>query len=96
MIVLGPHAKDRKYSSDKSNIGYPKVNKDCPPLTANRTSVDCVQISPGPSVQHIPLWVCHTGGFNAMDTLWFLNKNKHHYVAFTEILCERAESHGLF
>ena len=35
--VLGPHGKDRKYSRDKANIYNPKVNRGCPPLTANRT-----------------------------------------------------------
>ena len=29
--------EDRKYSSDKANIGNPKVNSGCFPLTVNRT-----------------------------------------------------------
>ena len=29
---------------DKANISNPKVNRGCAPLTANRTSADCVQI----------------------------------------------------
>ena len=68
-LVLGPHSKDRKYSSDKANIGNPKVNRvnsGCPPLTANRIWTDCDQTSPGPSIQYIPLGVYQTGGFNAM------------------------------
>ena len=63
MLVLGLHIKDRK---DKANISNPKVNRGCPPLTANCTSADCVQISLGSSLQYIPLRVYRTGGFNAM------------------------------
>ena len=47
--------KDRKSTRDKANIGNPKVNRDCPPLTGNRTSADCVENSLGPSVQYIPM-----------------------------------------
>ena len=46
MLELGPHGKDRKYSRDKAYIGNPKVNIGCSPLTANRTSADCVDITP--------------------------------------------------
>ena len=67
MLVLGLHSKDRKSARDKVNRSNPKVNRGCPPLTANRTSADCVQISLGPPKQYIPLRVYHTGGFNAMD-----------------------------
>ena len=49
-----------KYSRDKANMGNPKINRGCPLLTGNRTSADCVWITSGPSVQHIPLWVYHT------------------------------------
>ena len=48
MLVLGLHSKDRKSTKDKANIRYPKVNRGCPPLTANHTSAGCVQISLGP------------------------------------------------
>ena len=67
MLVLGAHNKDRKSTKDKANIGNPKVNRGCPPLTANRISADCVENSLGPSVQYIPLGVYHTGSFNAMS-----------------------------
>ena len=63
---MGLNSKDRKSSRDKTNISNPKVNRGCAPLTANRTSADCVQISLGPSIPHIPLGVNHTGRFNAM------------------------------
>ena len=66
MLVLGFHSKDRKSMKDKSSISNPKENRGCPPLTASRTSVDCVQVSLGPSIQYIPLRVYRTGGFNAM------------------------------
>ena len=60
------NSKDRESTRDKANINNPKVNRDCAPLTANRTSADCVQISLGPSIPYIPLGVYHTGRFNAM------------------------------
>ena len=81
--VLGLHSKDRKSTGVKANMSNPKVNRGCTPLTANRTSADCVQISLGPSIPYIPLRVYHTGGFNAMDgLLWIgpLGRN------FSEIL----------
>ena len=52
-------------------MSNPKVNRGCAPLTANRTSADCVQISLGPSIPYIPLGVYHTGGFNAMRNWWY-------------------------
>ena len=66
MSVLGLNNKDGKSTRDKANISNPKVNRGCAPLTANRTSADCVQISLGPSLPYFPLGVYHTGGFNAM------------------------------
>ena len=75
---------DRMSTRDKANIRNPKVNRGCPPLTANCISADCVQISLGPPIQYIPLRVYHTGGLNAMENskqswecfllkiLWFL------------------------
>ena len=66
MLVMGLHSKDRKSTEDKANISNLKVNRGCPPLTANCTSADCVQISLRPSIQYIPLRVYHTGGFNAL------------------------------
>ena len=66
MSVLGLNSKDRKSTRDKANISNPKVNRGCAPLTANRISADCVQISLGPSIPYIPLGVYHTGGFNAI------------------------------
>ena len=67
MSVLGLNSKDRKSTGDKANISNPKVNRGCAPLTANRISADCVQISFGSSIPYIPLGVYHTGGFNAMS-----------------------------
>ena len=54
MLVLGAHNKDRKSTGDKANLGNPKVNRGCHPLTANRISADCVENSLGPS-QYFPL-----------------------------------------
>ena len=59
--------KERKSTKDKANISNPKVNRGAP-LTTKRTLADCVQISLGPSIPHIPLGVYHTGVFNAMYT----------------------------
>ena len=67
MLVLGPHSKDLKSTRDKADIGNPKVNRGCPPLTANHTSADCLENSLGPSVQYIPLGVYHTGGFQRYE-----------------------------
>ena len=66
MLVLGLQGKYRKSTKDKTNKGNPKVHGGCPPLTANRTSADCVQISLGPPKQYIPLRVYLMGGFNTM------------------------------
>ena len=55
MSVLGIKSIDRKSTRDKANISNPKLNRGCAPLTANRTSADCVQISLGPSIPYIPL-----------------------------------------
>ena len=62
--------KNKKYwSRDKANISNPKINRGRAPLTANRTSADCVQISLGPSIPYIPLGVYHTGRFNPMGKM---------------------------
>ena len=66
VLVLQPGGKDRKYPRDKVNIGNPKLNRGCASLTANRTLADCMEITLGPSIQHIPLGVYRTEGFNAM------------------------------
>ena len=68
MPVVGLNSKDRKSTKDKANISNPKVNRGCAPLTANRISADCVQISLGPSIPYIPPGVYHTGGLNAMSS----------------------------
>ena len=70
-------------TGDKANINNPKVNRGCAPLTANRTSADCVQISLGPSMPYIPLGVYHTGGFNAMK---WINSLQDHMIAKINIL----------
>ena len=67
MLVLGLYSKNKKSLKDKANIGNPKVNRGCPPLTANRTSADYGENSLGSSIQYIPLGVYHTGGFNVMS-----------------------------
>ena len=64
--ALGLNSKDRKSTRDEANISNPKVNRSCAPLTTNRISADCVQISLGPSIPYIPLGVYHTRGFNAI------------------------------
>ena len=69
MLVLGLHSKDRKSTRDKAIISNPKVNRGCPPLTANRSSADCVQISLGPSIKHITLRVYPTGGGVGFNTM---------------------------
>ena len=46
--------RQRTSTRDKVNISNPKVNRGCAPLTANRTSEDCVQISLEPSIPYIP------------------------------------------
>ena len=66
MLVLGLHSKDRTSTKDKANIRNPKVNRGWPPLTANCTSADCMQISLGPPIQYISLRVYRTRVFNAM------------------------------
>ena len=67
LSVLGLNSKDMTSNRDKANISNPKVNRGCAPLTASRTSADCVQISLGPSIPYIPLGVYHTEGFNDMN-----------------------------
>ena len=61
MLVLGPHGKDREYHRDKANIDNPKVNRGCPTLTTNRTWADCMEITLGLWIRHIPLGGYHTG-----------------------------------
>ena len=66
MLLLGLHSKDRTSIKHKANTSNPKINRGCPPLTANHT---CVQISLGPSIQYMRLGVYRTGGFNAMCSM---------------------------
>ena len=66
MLVMGPHSKEGKSTKDKANISYPKVNRGCPPLTANRISADCVQISLGPQY-NIFHWGSTVLGFSWID-----------------------------
>ena len=52
-IDVGTGAPQQRQSTrDKANISNPKVNRGCVPLTSNRTSADCVQISLGPSIPY--------------------------------------------
>ena len=67
-LVLDPREKDKKYPRDKANIDNPKVNRGCPSLTAIRTLAECMEITLGPSIQHILLGVYGTRSLNAMDT----------------------------
>ena len=80
--VLRLNSKDRKSTRDNANISNPKVNRGCAPLTANHTSADCVQISLGPSIPYIPLGVCHTGRFNAMD---IFEKSRFWWIVFENL-----------
>ena len=64
----GLNSKNMNSTRDKANISNPKVNRGCAPLTANRISADCVEISLGPSIPYISLGVYHTGRFNAMQS----------------------------
>ena len=86
MSVLGLNSKDRKSTRDKANISNPKVNRGCAPLTANRTSADCVQISLGPSLTYIPLGVYHTGGFNAMTSNFAILQTTLHATHLLKLL----------
>ena len=70
MLELGLHSKDRMSTKDKANIRNPKINIGCPPLTANRTPADCMQISLGSPIRYMPLRVYRTGGFNALNSCW--------------------------
>ena len=63
---MGIHGKDREYSRDRANIGNPKVNRHCPPLTASRISADRAENTLGPSIQYIALRVYHTGDIYAI------------------------------
>ena len=66
MSVLRFNSNDRKSTRDKANIRNSKINIGCAPLTANRISADCVQISLEPSIPYIPLGVYHAGRFDAI------------------------------
>ena len=62
----GSTAKTISLLGIKQTLSNSKVTRGCAPLTDNRISADCVQISLVPSIPYIPLRVYHTGGFNAM------------------------------
>ena len=74
MSVLGLNSKDRKSARDKANISNPKVNRGCAPLTANRTSADCVQISWTLiniySTGGLPYWGIQRYGASGMNKLY--------------------------
>ena len=88
MLVLGLQYQDRKSTKDKANISNTKVNRDCPPLTANHPSADCVQISLWPSIQYIPLSVYRTGGFNNMTIICALSGIENRISAYHFKQCE--------
>ena len=67
-VGTGAPQQNRKSTRDKANISNPKVNDGCAPLSAYRSSADCVQISIGPSISCVPLRVYRTGEFHAMWT----------------------------
>ena len=76
MSVLGLNSKDRKSTRDKANISNPKVNRGCAPLTSNRISAECVQISLAPSIPYIPLGSTILGDSTLWSTyllIWSLN-----------------------
>ena len=76
MLILGLCSEDRKSTRDTANISNPKVNRGCPPFRANRPSADCVQISLGPSIHYISLWVYHAGRVTTMRNLHiFIQEN---------------------
>ena len=86
MSALGLNSKDKKSTRDKANISNPKVNRGCAPLTANRISADCVQISLGPSIPYTPFGVYHTGEFNATVAKRLVNcSNKPAVEKFTRL-----------
>ena len=72
MLVLVHHGKDRMFSRDRASISNPKLNICFPSLTDNSATTDCMEITLGPSIQHIPLGFYHTGGFNAIWNISFL------------------------
>ena len=73
MLVLVPTAKTGSILGIKqAPQSNPKVNIGCHPLTANRISVNCEEISLEPSVQHIPLGLPYWG-FNAINDYCCLN-----------------------
>ena len=75
-LVLGPTAKTGSilgYSRDKANLFKPKLNRGCPPLTANHTSAYCVEITPGLSVHHIPPGATILG-FYAMRSCHYIKR----------------------
>ena len=69
-VGTGAQQQRQEVYLDKANISNPKANRGCAPLTANRTSADCVQISLGPSIPYIPLGVYRTERFNAMEIIF--------------------------
>ena len=99
MLVLGHHDKGREYSRNKANAGNPKVNRVCPPLTATRTSADCVENIPGSSVQHNPQGVYNTGGSNAMMVLgatqWKFERNKILWWLYSSFIATMKLHHAL-
>ena len=66
MLVLRPHGRGRMFSRDRASIGNPRLNIGFPTHNANCATIDRMEITLGPSIQHIPLGFYHTGGFNAM------------------------------
>ena len=76
-------AKTESLLEIKQTKVIPNENWGCAPLTANRTSADCVQISLRPSIPYIPLGVYHTGGFNAMGSDKGLAPNMRQAVIWT-------------
>ena len=81
-------------------LSNPKVNRGCAPLTANRTSADCVQISLGPSTPYIPLGdstLCLVE--EATSTKWYLRNNENMMdkgIALTQEPCLLYESAIIF
>ena len=92
MLVMGPHGKDKKSCRDKANTGISNVNRGCSPFTVNHTSEHCMESSLGPTVQHIPQGVYHTGEFNAMHAVAISGVSSFkcwHRVALTHLALDK-------
>ena len=90
-LVLGPRSKDRKYSRDKANLCNPEVNKGCPPLTANCTSKDCLEMHQDLQCNILHWWsiivgvsmLSYSNSVNCNKYWWFTIKQHVGFTYFT-------------